>query len=628
MTLAALLLRQLAAFGALTAASFLVGRAVVRLPLRGPVERFAFFVGAGLGTLGVALFFLGLVGWLTPLAVLGMAAAALALAFVPPFAAPADRGRGGASAAPALWRRGLTAVGILVAPAFVLSLYPPTGFDETMYHLSYASAFAATHRLVVVPEHLFPVYPQLLELLFSALMLICGDVATHVVQFLCMLATGAAVFALGERFGDRRAALLGAALWLSNPLVHYQAASGYIDLGYTLFTILAILAFELWRENDSRRWLAASGILVGFAADTKYLGLVWLAMLGALTLWSAPRGRRLARAALFTALALAAMAPWYIRNAVVTGNPVFPFFGGLTSASGRPVDANWGGSTGWFFENLLAGASHPGSLATLPWRVAFDRAGFNFQSPLSPWYLLVLPVMAWQARRDRRFRRWLVLVVVYAAAGTSYDLRFQLPSAALLSAGGGICLARVLDRLRPDSPGTSRLVAVLALFLAALGPAYATYKVVRRGMPPATAAAREEYLSREVPGYDVLRELNRSCDTGYTIFVVGGERLTYYAKGRFLGQWGGPFARRIVEPLLDDSERLHAILSGWGVDYLYVSRTRSPGSPDVRSDDPLFRRSFRPVLRTPAADLYALVDEGRLRSPCQPAGFDPDGRIP
>ena len=69
MALAALFVRQLAALGALTTASWLVGRAVVRLPLRGRIERFAFFVGAGLGTLGVALFFLGLVGWLTPLAV-------------------------------------------------------------------------------------------------------------------------------------------------------------------------------------------------------------------------------------------------------------------------------------------------------------------------------------------------------------------------------------------------------------------------------------------------------------------------------------------------------------------------------------------------------------------------------
>jgi hypothetical protein len=626
MAVAVLLVRQLAALGTLSASSWLVGRAVVRVPLRGPIERFAFFVGAGLGTLSVTFFLLGLVGWLTPFAVLGVAGAALATALVPARAVAGNRGRGTWRDAPASWRCALTAAGLLVTPAFLLSLYPPTAFDETTYHLSYASAFAATHRLVVVPEHLFPVYPQLLEMLFSALMLVFDDVATHVVQFLCMLVTTAAIFGLGKRFADPRAALLGAALWLANPLVHYQAASSYVDLGYAMFAVLAIMAFELWREGDQYPWLAASGLLVGFAADTKYLGLVWLAILGVATLWSAPPARRFGRTALFIGMALAAMAPWYVRNTIVTGNPVFPFFAGLISNGPRSRIGYWAGGGGWFFEKVRAAAGHPWTLVTLPWRAAFDRASSNLQPPISPWYLLVLPVMAWQARRDLRLRRWLLFVIVYAAAGTAHDPRFQLPSGALLSAGGGICLSRILDHLRPDSAGTRRFVAVLALFLAVLGPAYATYKVVRQGMPPATAAARDEYLSREVPGYDVLRALNRSCGTAYTLFVVGGERLAYYAKGRFLGQRGGPFASAMVESTLNETEHLHDRLSGWGVDYLYVSRPRLPGHPDVRSDDPRFRLLFRLMLRGSAGDLYALADDGRLRSPCQ--RFEPDRRIP
>jgi 4-amino-4-deoxy-L-arabinose transferase-like glycosyltransferase len=627
MTLAALFLLQLAALAALTIVSWLVGRAVTRLPLRGPVERFTFFVGAGLGTLGVVLFLLGLVGWLIPMAVVGLAAAALLLGFVPPFVPPNGVDGRGSSWAPLSWRRGLAVTGIVVFPAFVLSLYPPTAYDETMYHLPFASAFAATHRLAVVPEHLFPVYPQLLELLFSGMLMVSGDVSTHVVQFLCMLATAAAVFAICERFGDRRAAVLGVALWLSNPLVHYQAASAYVDLGYTLFTILAILAFEAWRDTDSRRWIAASGILVGFAAGTKYLGLIWLGMLVLATWASAPRGRRLARAALFTVMALASMAPWYLRNAVVTGNPIFPLIAGWVRSANRPAGAAWAGSASWVSDNTLAGLRHPWDLIALPWRVAFDRARFDFQSPLSPWYLVVLPIMAWQALRDPRFRRWLLFIVVYAVVGPSYDLRFQIPSAALLSAGGGIALVRVLDRTRQESLRNGRYVAVLALLLAVLGPAYAAYKVVRHGVPPSTSSAREKFLSRELPGYDVVSALNRSCGATYTLFAVADENLAYYSKGRFLGQPGGPFARVLVEPLLNDAERLRAVLSGWRVDYLSVGLTPRPGFPDVQREDPLFRRSFHSVLRTSTRELYVLEDEGRPRSLCLPERSGVDVRI-
>jgi 4-amino-4-deoxy-L-arabinose transferase-like glycosyltransferase len=500
MTLAVLLLYQLTALGVLIVASRCVGRAVTRLPLRGPVERFAFFVGAGLGTLSVALFFLALAGWLTPFAVVGLAGAAFLLAFVPPFLAPGESNRRGASSTFPSRRLGMAVTGLFVVPAFVLSLYPPTAYDETMYHLPFASAFAATHRLAVIPEHLFPVYPQLLELLFSALLMISGDVSTHVVQFLCMLATAAAVAAICERFGDWRAAVLGAGLWLSNPLVHYQAASAYVDLGYTLFTILAILAFEIWRETDSRRWIAASGIFVGFAADTKYLALIWLGMLAVAAWASAPRGRRLAGAALFIVMALAAMAPWYVRNAVVTGNPIFPLIAGWVRTANRPASAAWVGSASWVSDHTLAGLAHPWNLVALPWRVAFDRARFGFQSPLSPWYLMVLPVMAWQSLRDPRLRRWLLFLVAYAVAGPTYDLRFQIPSAALLSAAGGIALVRILDRMRQEPFSSDRLVVIVAFLLAVLGPAYAAYKVVRHGVPPSTSTAREQFLLRELPG--------------------------------------------------------------------------------------------------------------------------------
>jgi 4-amino-4-deoxy-L-arabinose transferase-like glycosyltransferase len=616
---ALLVLRQLAALTVLTAASWLVGRAVARLPLREPVGRFAFRVGAGLGTLGVALFLLGLFKCLTAAAVLLLAGAAALLVFVP--------GEGG-DPAPAnptggLRRGEVIAAALLVLPAFVLSLYPPTGFDETMYHLPYASTFAASHRLAVVPEHLFPVSPQLLEMLFSAALLLAGDVATHTVQFLCMAAAAAAVFAFGQRFGGPRAGLLGAALWLANPLVHYQAATSYVDLGYTLFAVLAIFAWELWREEGSSRWLVAGGVFCGLAADTKYLGLYWMAALVLATFLAAPRGRRSSRAGLLSVFALASLTPWYLRNALVTGNPVFPFLSNwIPGARTEGYASGWAGLGTWFSGNLLGGLRRPVSMFTLPWRVAFDTAGFGGASPLSPYYLLILPLMAWQARGDSRFRRWLFLLVAYVAAGTAYDPRFQLPSAALLAVAGGIALARLLERPRAAFLRGEGAAAALALGLAALGPAYAVYKIFRHGAPPSNPAAREAFLERELPGYDAIGALNRSCGASYTVFAIGGQNLAYYAKGRFLGQAGGPFARRHVEPTYGSPEELRDRLVEWGVDFLYVSPTRRADAPDLRNLE--FRRWFLTVLQTPGSDLYALRGpDGRPRSPCVPDRVPP-----
>src|SRR5262249_44797932 len=58
--------------------------------------------------------------------------------------------RGAWLAARRLDRRGIAAAGAAVAglaPLLVLALYPPTGYDATVYHLPYARAFAETHAV-------------------------------------------------------------------------------------------------------------------------------------------------------------------------------------------------------------------------------------------------------------------------------------------------------------------------------------------------------------------------------------------------------------------------------------------------------------------------------------------------
>jgi 4-amino-4-deoxy-L-arabinose transferase-like glycosyltransferase len=641
-----LALRQLLALGALTATSWLWGRRATTLilgsaaPPPATLETFGLAVACGLGTLSTALFLLGLAGWLTPAAV-GLLVAAGAVMGLAPGLRPSPRAaRAGAdraqaepaaisarpATAPPVGRPALVLAALLLLPTFVLSLYPPTGFDETTYHLPFAAAFAHDHRLEVLPDIVFPVAPQLIELLFAALLATAGDVATHTIQLLCMAATAAALFAAGERFAGRRAGAIAAALWLANPLVHYLAASAYVDLGVALFCLLAVVAWERWRSEGWRPWLVLAGLLAGFAADTKYLGLPWLALLGLGTWLAGPRRRRWAATGLFAAGAVLALAPTYLHILAETGNPTFPilsnWFPGtgsrLERLIGVPAAVAWGPSTHWYAAQLRGAWRQPWSLLAFPWRVAFDRAVFNFQAPLSPCYLGVLPLMAWQAWRDPRLRRWLLLVLAYAALGTASDPRYQLPSAALLSLGGGICLARLLNHPRLARFARPGAVAALAVGLAALGSLYAAYKVARRGPPPTTAAARAAFLGRELAGYPALHELNARCGSRYTVFGLEAENLTYYAEGRFLGQRGGPFDQRWVAPLLLDAERLHAALGRWGVEYLLVNHPPAGLAAWPPGREAAFGLRFRPLLATPGTDLFALLDaQGRPEARCR-----------
>ena len=64
-------------------------------------------------------------------------------------------------------RRRAAAVGLIAvsAPFFLLALYPPTAFDETLYHLPFAREFVRTGGVPFLPDLRFPVFPQLAEIL-------------------------------------------------------------------------------------------------------------------------------------------------------------------------------------------------------------------------------------------------------------------------------------------------------------------------------------------------------------------------------------------------------------------------------------------------------------------------------
>jgi hypothetical protein len=631
-----LVLRQALALAVLAAWSWLVGAWLVRpLPLRRGPERYAFATAAGLAALGTALFGLGLLGWLTPLAIFLLAALIAVAASAPRLAA---RRRAPTSESPAAdrERRDLVLLAallaVLLAPTFVLGLYPPHGFDETVYHLPFAATFAESQRLVLVPDLIFPVLPQLLELLFTALVATAGDTSSHNVQFLCLVVSSAAVYAAAERFAGRAAALLAAAVWLSNPLVHYQASTSYVDLGFALFALLAVVAWEIGLGDDRRAWWLAAGAFAGCAAATKHFGLLWVALLAGAALCVAPRGRRWRSAILFAAAAAVTLAPWYLRLYIETGNPVFPllpdvFAGGgsrLERAAGHTLDVGWRLSTDWLARRMSRSLADPWAIVGLPWHTVFDRARYNFQSPLSPYYLAIVPLVVWQARHDRRMRRWLALIAVYALLWTAIDPRFQLPSAALLAVGGGIALARVLERPLLRRWLERRRLVALALLLAAPGTGYAAWKVARQGAPPATPAARSRFLQQALTGYAAVELLNRECGAGYTLYGLNVENLAYYVQGRFLGHRGGPYRQGQVAPLLPDARALHGALARWRVDYLlarpFSGERRDPPPEEAVLAAPGAEAYFRRV-PTPEGQLFEVLDgRGGHQASCRIAG--------
>jgi len=505
------LLSALAAYGAGT---ILPGRW-----FRSAAETAGLRIAAGLAVYATAFFGLASAGRLRrgELAAAGIAGIA---------AAAIDLGRAARRPARAAGRGrppilAAAAIGAALVGTFILGLYPPTAFDETLYHLPTVGAFAASGRMPFLATLRTPVFPNAAEALEVPLLLFGGDAATHLLPLLAAAATALLAFAAARPDGEA-AAWLAAALFLSSPIVVHVASSGYVEAPLTLFCFAAFVA--VGGSEAGRARIALAGALAGEAAAVKYLGLPWAAGIAGAAALRSPRGRRLLAAAAAGAASLALLAPWYARIVRATGNPVFPFLPGVF------------GHTVWD----PVGLPRPGfldgirDLARLPWDTLFARARVNFQPPVSPWFLLASPLLVGFAVRDRRARIAAAVclawgVVWLAMPRDSRYLTVLLPILAVETARAVVSAGKRLGR--PVGTAAAALAVVP-------GIAYAGWRIARAGPLPADTSARERYLAANVRGYAAVAFLNRTSPAE-NVFVCGGEQLRWYFRGTLVGDASG-----------------------------------------------------------------------------------------
>src|SRR6185295_15051266 len=123
----------------------------------------------------------------------------------------------------------------LSSVVWLLTLYPPTACDAVVYHLPYVKTYLTHQALVPTPHLRYPVFPQVVEMIFVPMMMFGGDVATQGTSFVMTSLTAIILFAWGRQAFSERVGLWAAALWLGNPIVLLVGTWAYIDAGLSLF---------------------------------------------------------------------------------------------------------------------------------------------------------------------------------------------------------------------------------------------------------------------------------------------------------------------------------------------------------------------------------------------------------
>src|SRR5947199_4114686 len=235
-----------------------------------------------------------------------------------------------------VWTLVLVCALVLIAEVPAM-LAPPVGGDQTKYQLVYPRLYALAGGLVPTPWSFWGQMQFLPNFVFALGFAASGGALARLLNGAMGVAAALALATLVGRHLAPRAGAIAGALFFTLPITWSLMTHAGVDLAVVLYAALATAAFLAWAAAGRAGDLRRAALMAGLAGGGQLPGLLVPALLGAGLLAVLPRraepARRPVRPALaFALLALVAASPWYVRNAVETGNPIYPLgysvFGG------------------------------------------------------------------------------------------------------------------------------------------------------------------------------------------------------------------------------------------------------------------------------------------------------------
>jgi len=297
-----------------------------------PIEDIAISAAIGFATLIVVLFGMGIAGWYYAPVLIGLLAL-VSVVFWRHVVALATAVR----ALDAGWRSAdelrspLAGIAIAFSAVFLISscmviLAPSLAYDVLNMHLPSALFYGRQHVLLPVPDLDYSYYPQGVEALMTAGLMLAGQPLAQMLPPVFFLLTALLLFRIIRICGGSiPGAALGVVCGTSVPFLHWTGSVAKNDMAMTFFELAALYCYLRWRESGRFAWIPA-GVFIGSAAfgvkDVVLFGAIPLTLLFLFAAWRQPR--RWPALATLVALFLVFGLFWQVRTWIIAPNQVVP----------------------------------------------------------------------------------------------------------------------------------------------------------------------------------------------------------------------------------------------------------------------------------------------------------------
>ncbi|MFC1566570.1 ArnT family glycosyltransferase [bacterium] len=412
---------------------------------------------------------------------------------------------------------------------------PETFYDSLVYHLGLPQKWIFNKGIYYDSFSSMASVPLNLEVFYSVGLMLKDSILAKYQNLILAICFLLLLYDLSKRYFGKTTGLLAVLMYLSTSNVGFLIPKTSIEIGLGFFDLLALVFVINWMDSEDTqiklRSIFAAGIFQGLSLGTKYLSFFTTFALICVISISLFRNKEFKKSykylLVFCCTSFLVACPWYIRNLLITGNPVYPMFSNIIGhlknrfwqrIKGDPVPIKY------TFSNLLF----------FPWKLTLSK--ISQETFLGPFYILFIPFLFLIKKIYKHkvfsslFIYFLVHTVLWLFLGRLY-VRFFVPG---LSVG---CLVLIAVFVKSNiNLFIKKILVYLIIFISILNLLLLT-KLQAVNMNPIECflglVSDSQYLStsrKSYPSayYKAVEFFNGEANKEDKILLVGETRCTFF----------------------------------------------------------------------------------------------------